>query len=31
MGRAPERLIKGQMDGIGTRPKLRAEAADKRI
>jgi acetate kinase len=26
-----QRLIKGQMDGIGTRPKLRAEAADKRI
>ena len=26
-----ERLIKGQMDGIGTRPKLRAEAADKQI
>lgn len=25
-----ERLIKGQMDGIGTRPRLRAEAADKR-
>jgi len=25
-----ERLIKGQVDGIGTRPKLRAEAADKR-
>jgi acetate kinase len=23
------RLIKGQMDGIGTRPRLRAEAADK--
>ena len=28
---ALERLIKGQMDGIGTRPKLRAEAADKRV
>ena len=28
---ALERLIKGQMDGIGTRPKLRVEAADKRI
>ena len=28
---ALERLIKGQMDGIGTRPKLRAEAADRRI
>jgi acetate kinase len=27
---APERLLKGQMDGIGARPKLRAEAADKR-
>ena len=27
--RAPKRLIKGQMDGIGTRPRLRAEAADK--
>jgi acetate kinase len=25
----PRRLIKGQMDGIGTRPKLRAEGADK--
>jgi acetate kinase len=25
----PRRLIKGQMDGIGTRPRLRAEAADK--
>src|SRR5215470_744763 len=25
-----ERLIKGQMDGIGTRPRLRAEAAGKR-
>ncbi len=23
------RLVKGQMDGIGTRPRLRAEAADK--
>jgi acetate kinase len=22
------RLVKGQMDGIGTRPRLRAEAAD---
>jgi acetate kinase len=28
---ALERLIKGQMDGIGTRPKLRAEAADKQV
>ena len=27
--RVPMRLIKGQMDGIGTRPRLRAEAADK--
>ena len=27
--RVPKRLIKGQMDGIGTRPRLRAEAADK--
>jgi acetate kinase len=26
---ALERLIKGQVDGIGTRPRLRAEAADK--
>jgi acetate kinase len=25
-----ERLIKGQMDGIATRPRLRAEAADKK-
>ena len=25
---AADRLIKGQMDGIGTRPRLRAEAAD---
>ena len=25
-----ERLIKGQMDGIGLRPRLRAESADKR-
>jgi acetate kinase len=24
-----QRLVKGQMDGIGTRPRLRAEAADK--
>ncbi|MFI5000717.1 MAG: acetate/propionate family kinase [Reyranellales bacterium] len=24
----PTRLLKGQMDGIGTRPRLRAEAAD---
>src|SRR5262245_15768018 len=23
------RLVKGQMDGIGSRPRLRAEAADK--
>jgi acetate kinase len=28
-GGEPTRLIKGQMDGIGTRPRLRAEAADK--
>ena len=26
----PRRLIKGQADGIGTRPRLRAEAADKK-
>src|SRR3954471_3387510 len=26
----PRRLIKGQVDGIGTRPRLRAEGADKR-
>src|SRR5271163_4847055 len=26
---ALDRLIKGQMDGIGTRPRLRAQAADK--
>jgi acetate kinase len=26
----PPRLIKGQVDGIGTRPRLRAEGADKR-
>jgi len=26
---ALERLVKGQMDGIGTRPRLRTEAADK--
>ena len=25
----PRRLLKGQMDGIGTKPRLRAEAADK--
>jgi acetate kinase len=25
-----DRLVKGQMDGIGTRPRLRAEAADKK-
>jgi acetate kinase len=24
----PQRLIKGQIDGVGTRPRLRAEAAD---
>jgi acetate kinase len=28
--RSLRRLIKGQMDGIGTRPRLRAEAADKK-
>jgi acetate kinase len=27
-GAEPQRLIKGQVDGIGTRPKLRAEAKD---
>src|SRR6185436_17956700 len=26
----PQRLLKGQVDGIGTRPRLRAEAADRR-
>jgi len=26
-----KRLIKGQMDGIGTQPRLRAEAADKTV
>jgi acetate kinase len=26
-----ECLVKGQMDGIGTRPRLRAEAADKKL
>src|SRR5829696_5357058 len=26
----PQRLIKGQVDGIGTRPRLRAEDAEKR-
>jgi acetate kinase len=26
----PRRLIKGQVDGIGTRPRLRAETADKK-
>jgi len=26
---APRRLIKGQLDGIGTRPRLSAEASDK--
>ena len=25
-----KRLVKGQVDGIGTRPRLRAQAADKR-
>jgi acetate kinase len=28
-GSEPRRLIKGQVDGIGVRPRLRAEAADK--
>ena len=28
-GVEPRRLIKGQVDGVGTRPRLRAEAADK--
>jgi acetate kinase len=28
-GSQPRRLIKGQVDGIGVRPRLRAEAADK--
>jgi acetate kinase len=28
-GGAPHRLIKGQLDGIGTRPRLAAEANDK--
>jgi len=27
----PRHLIKGQMDGIGARPRLRAEAADLAI
>ena len=26
----PQRLLKGQVDGIGTKPRLRAEAADKK-
>src|SRR5690242_7916449 len=26
--RDPQRLVKGQFDGIGTRPRLRAEASD---
>ena len=25
----PQRVIKGQVDGIGTKPRLRAEGADK--
>ena len=29
-GSEPNRLIKGQVDGIGTRPKLRAETAENR-
>ena len=28
-GAAPRRLIKGQLDGIGTRPRLSAAASDK--
>ena len=28
-GAKPRRLIKGQVDGVGTRPRLRAEAADQ--
>src|SRR5262249_7159915 len=28
-GGGPRRLIKGQLDGIGTRPRLKAEASDK--
>ena len=28
-GVEPRRLIKGQVDGVGTRPRLRAEAVDK--
>jgi len=27
----PRRLLKGQIDGIGTKPRLRAEAADRRV
>ncbi len=27
-GGVPKRLVKGQMDGIGTRPRLRAESSD---
>src|SRR6476620_4573781 len=27
----PRRLLKGQIDGIGTKPRLRAEAADGRV
>jgi acetate kinase len=30
-GDAPRRLIKGQVDGIGVRPRLRAESADKSV
>jgi acetate kinase len=26
--RKPKRLIKGQVDGVGTRPRLRAEGSD---
>ena len=27
--KGPQRLLKGQVDGIGSKPRLRAEAADK--
>ena len=30
-GEKPERLIKGQIDGVGTRPRLRAAAADGKL
>jgi acetate kinase len=28
-GAGPQRLIKGQVDGVGTQPRLRAEATDE--